>query len=696
MTDQVEITIDGTQSNNITVGASSPTTINVNTQPCSVVLGSGSGISVDTQIKGEPGKEGKQGIQGQPGERGIPGPIGPRGRDGFVGKTGSIGVSGVDGVNGGRGPRGVDGPIGIRGPIGWEGPMGARGRPGPIANAGSPGEDGKDGPPGIINSEMIYEIIGERIDPRILELQDKINIVPSDVLNNFLGELTGDDVVDSIWFTGDDEEDDRWVGSVTTVSTVFETSYALQRRYQAMAGRIDDSMAIIQKSQEILISENEALVNEINLWLANTGDNIALINQSFLAMTTRTDAVAESVTTLQAETNGNIGLINNKLLVMTNETTALAERIDTVQASIGDSFTLFNQQIRSYVDREIDLLETSVLSTTQAYTNNRVAVINNDMLARVGPNGTLTQQINVLSGRVTGTETLIGQVDNKISVALDNALKTAESKWGIRVEASVGGRQAITGIQVGSAVRNNGTIRSEIILVANNLVITGAANRIGKQPFRFDTTTGSVFLQSAFIENASITNAKISNAGINFAKINNVDITTAMIRNAAITEAKIGTAAITNAKIGDAQVNRLKIGSNSITMGAAYNFGVVQKYISFNWVTLAEWGMSLDETAPLLIIVNIGLGSLTVPVIESAYSIHEFIHNGSGIIKTWRGSFGEEATSTAVPSGILGDHIFHVQGSRGWNSFHLRTRVTAGRAFTTNIGFRVYSLATYR
>ena len=65
------------------------------------------------------------------------------------------------------------------------------------------------------------------------------------------------------------------------------------------------------------------------------------------------------------------------------------------------------------------------------------------------------------------------------------------------------------------------------------------------------TVPAGVYMDAAFISNASITNAKIGDLAVDEAKIANAAITTAKIGDAAITTAKIDDAAITNVKIGD-------------------------------------------------------------------------------------------------------------------------------------------------
>lgn len=65
------------------------------------------------------------------------------------------------------------------------------------------------------------------------------------------------------------------------------------------------------------------------------------------------------------------------------------------------------------------------------------------------------------------------------------------------------------------------------------------------------TIPAGVYIDSAFIKNAAITNAKIGDLAVDTAKIADAAIVSAKIQDAAITTAKIGDAQITNAKIGD-------------------------------------------------------------------------------------------------------------------------------------------------
>ena len=84
-----------------------------------------------------------------------------------------------------------------------------------------------------------------------------------------------------------------------------------------------------------------------------------------------------------------------------------------------------------------------------------------------------------------------------------------------------------------------------------------------------------VYIDSAYIQNGTITTAKIGNAAIDSAQIANAAIVEAKIGDASISTAKIKDAAITNAKINDLSADKItagtigadRIGANSITAG---------------------------------------------------------------------------------------------------------------------------------
>ena len=101
---------------------------------------------------------------------------------------------------------------------------------------------------------------------------------------------------------------------------------------------------------------------------------------------------------------------------------------------------------------------------------------------------------------------------------------------------------------------SSGSVQSQFLVNADTFAILNSTASGGTVTSPFTVSGGQVYMDSALIQDASISNAKIADASISNAKI----------QDGAITSAKIGDAAITNAKIRDASVTNLKIGSNAV------------------------------------------------------------------------------------------------------------------------------------
>ncbi len=138
---------------------------------------------------------------------------------------------------------------------------------------------------------------------------------------------------------------------------------------------------------------------------------------------------------------------------------------------------------------------------------------------------------------------------------------------------TIGGVSVPAGVYMDSAFIQNGSISNVKIgnaaidsvkiadaAIVNAKIGTAAINAVKIQDA---TITGakiaSATITSANIANAAIGTAQIGDAAITAAKIGSAQITAAKIADGNITNAKIQDGAITNAKIGDAQITNAKI-----------------------------------------------------------------------------------------------------------------------------------------
>jgi len=141
----------------------------------------------------------------------------------------------------------------------------------------------------------------------------------------------------------------------------------------------------------------------------------------------------------------------------------------------------------------------------------------------------------------------------------------AAAAYVLKVEAN----GAVAGMVLEANASASGT-GSAIQFQADKFAIwdgSGAASSNSVAPFI--VSGGTVFIDSARIQDGAITNAriadatieaaKIADATITAAKIGDGEITTAKIKDGDITTAKIGTGQITTALIGDAEITEAKI-----------------------------------------------------------------------------------------------------------------------------------------
>ena len=154
----------------------------------------------------------------------------------------------------------------------------------------------------------------------------------------------------------------------------------------------------------------------------------------------------------------------------------------------------------------------------------------------------LSAKISQNSADIETTATAIAKADGTLS-----------SAYTVKTGITAGGKYYAAGFAVG-VDNSSGSVQSQFLVNADTFAILNSTASGGTVTSPFTVSGGQVYMDSALIQDASISNAKIADASISNAKI----------QDGAITSAKIGDAAITNAKIRDASVTNLKIGSNAV------------------------------------------------------------------------------------------------------------------------------------
>lgn len=175
--------------------------------------------------------------------------------------------------------------------------------------------------------------------------------------------------------------------------------------------------------------------------------------------------------------------------------------------------------------------------------------------------------ITQLQKTSSSNEEALAELDTKLSAkisqnsadietnatAIAKADGTLSSAYTVKTGITAGGKYYAAGFAVG-VDNSSGSVQSQFLVNADTFAILNSTASGGTVTSPFTVSGGQVYMDSALIQDASISNAKIADASISNAKI----------QDGAITSAKIGDASITNAKIQDASVTNLKIGSNAV------------------------------------------------------------------------------------------------------------------------------------
>jgi len=298
---------------------------------------------------------------------------------------------------------------------------------------------------------------------------------------------------------------------------------------------------------------------------AAVAGNTSDITQINFIDATSTSAIASQFSSLKAnveDPNSGLSAANAAITqlntISATSTSALASAFHSLRAEVNDSATGL-----SAAHSDITQINTISATSTSA-----IAVAVNTVETTV-------------AGHTTSIETQATSIDGleaQYTVKIDNAGHvsgyglassavdgTPASEFGVRADqfwiappATLSASAPTTNLYAGRVWVDTSGGDDDLV----TKYYTGSAWSTTPQSLPFivqatPTTIGNVsvpagvYMDSAFISNASITNAKIGDLAVDTAKIANGAITTAKIGDAQITSAKIGDAQITNAKIGD-------------------------------------------------------------------------------------------------------------------------------------------------
>jgi len=305
---------------------------------------------------------------------------------------------------------------------------------------------------------------------------------------------------------------------------------------------------------------------------------------------------------------------------------------------------------------------------------------------------TVTSAQSSTASSVTSlTSTVNGHTSSISTLNTTTASHTGDldAMFVLQVATESNSSKSVAGMVIGSNASDGSGAQSYVQFQADKFAIWSGSSNIAP----FIVSSGTVFIDSARIQDGAITNARIANATIQSAKIADAAITTAKIGDAQITTAKIATANITTALIGDAQITNAKIndlsadkinagtisadriGANTIT-AAKINVTDLVLPTSGGLVTGSSIGNFNNNSKRYAEITTVGTGA-------GFYQGYVRLVGGNGQVKTIHLLFSDGTVDTTVTSGGS-DTAELLDGSSGVvyrtpDIQHLNTSITESR-----------------
>ena len=192
----------------------------------------------------------------------------------------------------------------------------------------------------------------------------------------------------------------------------------------------------------------------------------------------------------------------------------------------------------------------STLTAALATAQSDIVTVTNAQNATASSLTTLTSTVNGNTSSITTLNTTTASHTGDLN-AMFVLQATTESN----------GSQSVAGMVIGSNASDGSGAQSFVQFQAAKFAIFNGSSATAP----FIVSSGTVFIDSARIQDGAITTARINDAAVSNAKIADATIQTGKIADAQITTAKIADANITSAKILDANITTAKIADAQIT-----------------------------------------------------------------------------------------------------------------------------------
>ena len=298
-----------------------------------------------------------------------------------------------------------------------------------------------------------------------------------------------------------------------------------------------------------------SLYNTLSSTVSTNSTNIATAQSDIVTLTTANSSRVSEITELEATLTGFsssstvTAAITAEQTARANADSALSTDITNLTATVNSNTSAISteQTARANADSALATDITNLTSTV----NSNTSAISSEATTRANADSSLATDITNLTSTVNGNSSSI----TTLNTTTANINGDLNAMYVLQVSTESNGSVSAAGMVIGSNAQGGSGAQSYVQFQADKFAIWNGSSATAP----FIVSSGTVFIDSARIQDGAITNARIATATIESAKIANAAITTAKIADANITTAKIATANITTALIGDAQITNAKI-----------------------------------------------------------------------------------------------------------------------------------------
>ncbi|WP_338847893.1 phage tail protein [Massilia sp. W12] len=217
------------------------------------------------------------------------------------------------------------------------------------------------------------------------------------------------------------------------------------------------------------------------------------------------DSHAQQIVSVTAATAGAAAAVRTETDARVSADSAIARRVDLVVADVNNAFSAVSSEIVARANADGALAQR--IDNLVATTGNLSAAITAESNARTSTQSAQASQITTAQATADGA-TASAQTALNVSASIIGNLSAMQT---IKTQLTANGRTYLAGLGVG-VNSSGGVIESQILLAADRVAVIDVNSGASAAPFVVQN--GQVFINAAFIQDASIGSVKIRNAAI--------------------------------------------------------------------------------------------------------------------------------------------------------------------------------------